>query len=83
MFTLTFTGFLTFLNSYNVKATIKLQNVFMFCKIAALVLIIIIGIVWMSIGNVQNFDNAFSGTTSNPGKIAKAFYSGIFSYSGW
>lgn len=61
----------------------KLQNVFMFCKIAALVLIIIIGIVWMSLGNVQNFDNAFVGTNSNPGKIAKAFYSGIFSYSGW
>lgn len=74
---------MTFLNSYNVKATIKLQNVFMFCKIAALVLIIIIGIVWMSLGNVQNFDNAFAGTTNNPGKIAKAFYSGIFSYSGW
>lgn len=55
----------------------------MFCKIAALVLIIIIGIVWMSLGNVQNFSNAFAGTTSNPGKIAKAFYSGIFSYSGW
>lgn len=55
----------------------------MFCKIAALVLIIIIGIVWMSLGNVQNFNNAFAGTTSNPGKIAKAFYSGIFSYSGW
>lgn len=55
----------------------------MFCKIAALVLIIIIGVVWMSLGNVQNFDNAFAGTTTNPGKIAKAFYSGIFSYSGW
>lgn len=37
----------------------------------------------MSIGNVQNFDNAFAGTNTNPGKIAKAFYSGIFSYSGW
>lgn len=77
------TGFLTFLNSYNVKATMKLQNVFMFCKIAALVLIIIIGIVWISLGNVHNFKSAFAGTTTNPGKIANAFYSGIFSYSGW
>lgn len=55
----------------------------MFCKIAALVLIIIIGIVWMSLGNIHNFDNAFAGTTTNLGKISKAFYSGIFSYSGW
>lgn len=75
--------FLTFLNGFNVKATIKLQNVFMFCKIGALVLVILIGVVWMSLGNVENFDHAFRGTTDNPGKIAKAFYSGIFSYSGW
>ncbi|XP_066255041.1 Y+L amino acid transporter 2 isoform X2 [Euwallacea similis] len=75
--------FLTFLNCYNVKATVKLQNVFMFCKIGALVLIVLIGVVWMSLGNVENFSNAFGHTTHNPGKIAKAFYSGIFSYSGW
>ncbi|XP_066143386.1 Y+L amino acid transporter 2 [Euwallacea fornicatus] len=75
--------FLTFLNCYNVKATVKLQNVFMFCKIGALVVIVLIGIVWMSLGNVENFSNAFVHTTQNPGKIAKAFYSGIFSYSGW
>ncbi|XP_018574726.1 Y+L amino acid transporter 2 [Anoplophora glabripennis] len=74
---------LSFLNGYNVKATIKLQNVFMFCKIAALVGVILIGVVWMSLGNMDNFKNSFEGTTTNPGKIAKAFYSGIFSYSGW
>lgn len=75
--------FLTFLNGFNVKATTKVQNVFMFCKIGALVLIIVIGVVWMGLGNVENFNNAFLGTNTNPGKIAKAFYSGIFSYSGW
>lgn len=80
---LLFAGALSFLNGYNVKATIKLQNVFMFCKIAALVVVILIGVVWMSLGNVENFKNSFEGTTTNPGKIAKAFYSGIFSYSGW
>ncbi|KAL1491276.1 hypothetical protein ABEB36_011895 [Hypothenemus hampei] len=75
--------FLTFLNSYNVKATMKLQNIFMFCKVGALVLIVLIGIVWMSLGHMENLENAFAHTTHNPGKIAKAFYSGIFSYSGW
>lgn len=60
-----------------------MQNLFMFCKIGALVLVVIIGIVWISMGHVENFDNAFQGTTTNLGKIAKAFYSGIFSYSGW
>ncbi|XP_050305082.1 large neutral amino acids transporter small subunit 1-like [Anthonomus grandis grandis] len=75
--------FLTFLNGYNVKATMKLQNVFMFCKLGALVLIVLMEVVWMSLGHVKNFSNAFAHTTNNPGKIAKAFYSGIFSYSGW
>ncbi|KAJ8953003.1 hypothetical protein NQ318_015364 [Aromia moschata] len=76
-------SFLSFLNGFNVKATVRLQNLFMFCKIAALVLIILIGVVWMALGNIENFHNSFEGTTHNPGKIAKAFYSGIFSYSGW
>ncbi|GJQ72826.1 hypothetical protein Trydic_g1475 [Trypoxylus dichotomus] len=75
--------FLTFLNGYNVKATTRMQNIFMFSKIGALVLVILIGVVWMCLGHVDNFQNAFEGTTENPGKIAKAFYSGIFSYSGW
>lgn len=74
---------LSFINGYNVKATIKLQNLFMFCKVGALVLVILIGVVWMSMGNVDYFNKAFEDTTTNPGKIAKAFYSGIFSYSGW
>lgn len=34
-------------------------------------------------GHTENFDNMFDGTNKNPGKIAVAFYSGIFSYSGW
>lgn len=76
-------GFLTYLNSTDVKSTTKMQNVFMFCKIGALLVIIIAGLSWMFMGNVSNFENSFEGTTSNPGKIAKALYSGIFSYSGW
>ncbi|CAH1980750.1 unnamed protein product [Acanthoscelides obtectus] len=80
---ITFPGFLSFLNGFNVKATVRLQNVFMFCKIGALVLIILIGVVWMGMGNVEHFQNSFADSNTNPGKIAKAFYSGIFSYSGW
>lgn len=65
------------------KATTRMQNVFMFCKIGALVLVVVVGVVWMGFGHVENFEDSFKGTTDNPGKIAKAFYSGIFSYSGW
>lgn len=55
----------------------------MFCKIAALSIIIIAGIVYMGLGNTSHFENSFEGSVTSPGKIAKSFYSGIFSYSGW
>lgn len=75
--------FLTFINSYNVKATTKMQNVFMFTKIAATVVIIIAGIIYMLMGHVENFEKPFEGSTTDVGKISVAFYSGIFSYAGW
>jgi len=34
-------------------------------------------------GHTENFVDSFQSTTTDPGKIAVAFYSGIFSYSGW
>lgn len=75
--------FLTFINSYDVKSTTKMQNVFMFTKIAALVIIIVVGVYWMATGHMENFDNAFENTETDPGKLSVAFYSGIFSYAGW
>ncbi|XP_014600893.1 PREDICTED: Y+L amino acid transporter 2 [Polistes canadensis] len=74
---------LTFVNCYDVKETTKMQNIFMFAKIAALVIIIIAGLSWLCMGHTENFENAFENTNKDPGKIAVAFYSGIFSYSGW
>ncbi|XP_018342791.1 PREDICTED: large neutral amino acids transporter small subunit 1 isoform X2 [Trachymyrmex septentrionalis] len=75
--------FLTFINCYDVKETSKMQNVFMFAKIGALMIIIIAGLIWLCIGHKENFENSFENTNTDPGKIAVAFYSGIFSYSGW
>lgn len=74
---------LTFINCYDVKDTSKMQNVFMFTKVGALLIIIITGLVWVILGHTENFENAFENTITDPGKIAVAFYSGIFSYSGW
>lgn len=60
-----------------------MQNVFMFTKIGALCIVILIGVVWMAMGHTENFDNAFDNTETDPGKLSIAFYSGIFSYAGW
>ncbi|XP_055535905.1 Y+L amino acid transporter 2 [Wyeomyia smithii] len=75
---------LTYINAYDVRITTKMQNIFMFTKIGALVLVIIVGVVCMSFsGGTENFENAFENTETDPGKLAVAFYSGIFSYAGW
>uniref|UniRef100_T1E7M1 Putative amino acids transporter amino acids transporter n=1 Tax=Anopheles aquasalis TaxID=42839 RepID=T1E7M1_ANOAQ len=76
---------LTYINAYDVRVTTKMQNVFMFTKIGALVLVILVGIGWMALaeGGMDNFENAFEGTETDPGKLSVAFYSGIFSYAGW
>ncbi|KAJ4449963.1 hypothetical protein ANN_01370 [Periplaneta americana] len=75
--------FLTFINCYDVKLTTRLQNIFMFTKITALVVIIIAGFAYLFMGNAENLSDPFYGTTRDAGKIAVSFCSGIFSYSGW
>lgn len=35
------------------------------------------------IGQVENFKAPFENTDANPGKLALAFYAGMYSYSGW
>ncbi|ELT93754.1 hypothetical protein CAPTEDRAFT_212253 [Capitella teleta] len=75
--------FLTFINCWNVKWAARVQDVFTVAKVLALVIIIIIGFVQICRGKVENFYNAFDGTTENPAKFALAFYSGLFSYAGW
>ncbi|KPI91991.1 PREDICTED: Y+L amino acid transporter 2 [Papilio xuthus] len=75
--------FLTFINAYDVKFTTRVQNIFMFTKISALIVIIIGGIVWMAQGKVEHFQDGWAGTKTSVSDWSVAFYSGIFSYSGW
>ncbi|XP_016663191.1 Y+L amino acid transporter 2-like [Acyrthosiphon pisum] len=75
--------FITFINCWNVKATTKIQNVFMFTKISALVLIIVCGGVYLHSNGFSKFTNPWQGSVTDPGKLAVSVYSGIFSYSGW
>lgn len=71
------------INCISVKWAAKVQNIFTVAKVLALVIIIILGLVALFQGQTANFSDAFEATTTDPGKISIAFYSGIFSYAGW
>lgn len=74
---------LTFINCVSVKWVKRLQNIFSAGKIIALIVIICFGAYCLFIGRFDNFKTPFEGTSTSPGRIALAFYSGLFSYAGW
>ncbi|KAF5300941.1 hypothetical protein FQA39_LY19115 [Lamprigera yunnana] len=74
---------LTVINCYNVKWVTRVQDIFTATKMFALGIIVIAGIWHLCAGNTQHFEQPMAGTQSEPGYIALAFYSGLFSYSGW
>lgn len=74
---------LTLINCYNVKWVTRVTDIFTGTKVVALLVIVGAGVWWLFDGNTEHWDNPFSGGLQDPGYIALAFYSGLFSYSGW
>jgi amino acid transporter len=74
---------LTAINCYNVKLVTKVTDIFTGTKVFALLVIFAAGAWYLIQGNTELLQKPFENSTSSPGHIALAFYSGLFSYSGW
>ncbi|BFZ12894.1 hypothetical protein BsWGS_15933 [Bradybaena similaris] len=74
---------LTYINAASVRAATRIQDVFTAAKLAALVVIIITGLVLIGQGEVEYFNEPFQDTYSDVGRISLALYSGLFAYAGW
>lgn len=74
---------LTAVNCWKVKWGAFLQVVSTVAKVLALIVVVIAGLVKLGQGFDQNFEDSFKGSKLNPGDMALALYSALYSYSGW
>jgi len=76
---------LVWINCYSIRWSLRLQNSFTMAKIIALVLVIGIGvyhIIWKKSDKLSPAE-IWSGEQITFVNLAKAFYSGLYSYAGW
>ncbi|XP_071119447.1 Y+L amino acid transporter 2-like [Haliotis cracherodii] len=70
-------------NLYSVRLAANTQTIVTVCKVTALSVVIVTGIIHLVQGNTENFNGAFKTINFKPGGVVLAFYAGLFGYTGW
>ncbi|XP_050460053.1 b(0,+)-type amino acid transporter 1-like isoform X1 [Cataglyphis hispanica] len=74
------------INCYSVNLATGVQNAFTAAKLMAILVVIVGGSYKLIQGNTQHLQTAFDtidGSTINFGRLATAFYTGLWAYDGW
>ncbi|XP_006977662.1 cystine/glutamate transporter [Peromyscus maniculatus bairdii] len=71
------------LNSMSVSWSARIQIFLTFCKLTAILIIIVPGVIQLIKGQTQHFEDAFSGRDANLMGLPLAFYYGMYAYAGW
>ncbi|XP_071569042.1 b(0,+)-type amino acid transporter 1 isoform X2 [Temnothorax nylanderi] len=74
------------INCYSVNLATGVQNAFTAAKLMAILVVIAGGSYKLIQGNTQHLQTAFDtidGSTINIGRLATAFYTGLWAYDGW
>ncbi|KAI1727820.1 amino acid permease domain-containing protein [Ditylenchus destructor] len=79
------TWILLYLNFFSLRTAVsRFQIVATLAKILSAAIIIITGFYFLFIkGETQNLERPFENSTLEVGKLASAFFAGLFSYDGW
>ncbi|XP_072112347.1 cystine/glutamate transporter isoform X4 [Mobula birostris] len=72
-----------YINCISVSWTARLQISLTFCKLVAILIIIIPGMVQLFKGETQNFSQPFQQAEVSLMGLPLAFYSGMYAYAGW
>ncbi|XP_061570329.1 cystine/glutamate transporter [Cololabis saira] len=75
--------FVVAVNCWSVSMASRIQVTLTFIKMFALVLIIVPGVIALSKGNTENFQNGFEMDSLTLDRLPLAFYNGLYAYGGW
>lgn len=77
---------LTLVNCVSIRLATIVQDTFTIAKVFALIMVIVTGLWFFFSGDIEyrtSFENPWVNSSTDPGQIALAFYSGLFAYQGW